>query len=130
MANSQNVKEIWDQVFVNICNYVCYSPSKPAMERGLHERDRVGVQDFVLLEDYQSDEAFIDNLRKRFQENIIYVSNNLLCKLKLWITFISLQTYIGQVLISVNPYKQLPIYSESDIKEYRNKHFYEIPPHM
>uniref|UniRef100_A0A1L8EGC1 Putative myosin class ii heavy chain n=2 Tax=Haematobia irritans TaxID=7368 RepID=A0A1L8EGC1_HAEIR len=81
------------------------------MERGLHERDRVGVQDFVLLENYQSDEAFINNLRKRFQENIIY-------------------TYIGQVLISVNPYKQLPIYNESDIKEYRNKHFYEIPPHV
>uniref|UniRef100_A0A1I8P1M8 Myosin motor domain-containing protein n=1 Tax=Stomoxys calcitrans TaxID=35570 RepID=A0A1I8P1M8_STOCA len=81
------------------------------MERGLHDRDRVGVQDFVLLENYQSDEAFIDNLRKRFQENIIY-------------------TYIGQVLISVNPYKQLPIYNESDIKEYRNKHFYEIPPHV
>lgn len=44
------------------------------MERGLHDRDRVGVQDFVLLEEYQSEEAFIDNLRKRFQENFIYVS--------------------------------------------------------
>ncbi|XP_011189491.1 unconventional myosin IC isoform X2 [Zeugodacus cucurbitae] len=81
------------------------------MERGLHDRDRVGVQDFVLLENIQSEEAFIGNLRKRFQENLIY-------------------TYIGQVLISVNPYKQLPIYSENDIKEYRNKHFYEIPPHI
>lgn len=44
------------------------------MERGLHERDRVGVQDFVLLEDFQSEDAFIDNLRKRFNENLIYVS--------------------------------------------------------
>ena len=44
------------------------------MERGLHDRDRAGVQDFVLLEDYQSEDAFINNLRKRFQENIIYVS--------------------------------------------------------
>lgn len=44
------------------------------MERGLHERDRVGVQDFVLLEDFQSEHAFIDNLRKRFNENLIYVS--------------------------------------------------------
>ncbi|XP_005176766.1 unconventional myosin IC isoform X1 [Musca domestica] len=87
------------------------SESKPAMERGLHDRDRVGVQDFVLLENYQSEDAFIDNLRKRFQENIIY-------------------TYIGQVLISINPYKQLPIYTDNDIKEYRNKHFYEIPPHI
>lgn len=44
------------------------------MERGLHERDRVGVQDFVLLEDFESEVAFIDNLQKRFNENLIYVS--------------------------------------------------------
>ncbi|XP_017477184.1 PREDICTED: myosin-IB isoform X2 [Rhagoletis zephyria] len=87
------------------------SANRPRMERGLHDRDRAGVQDFVLLENIQSEEAFIGNLRKRFQENLIY-------------------TYIGQVLISVNPYKQLPIYSENDIKEYRNKHFYEMPPHI
>ena len=47
------------------------------MERGLHERDRVGVQDFVLLEDFESEEAFIENLRKRFRENLIYVSKQL-----------------------------------------------------
>ncbi|XP_030385777.1 unconventional myosin IC isoform X2 [Scaptodrosophila lebanonensis] len=81
------------------------------METGLYERDRAGVQDFVLLENYQSEDAFIDNLKKRFQENLIY-------------------TYIGQVLISVNPYKQLPIYSDEHIKEYRNKHLYEMPPHV
>lgn len=44
------------------------------MEKGLHERDRVGLQDFLLLENYQSEEAFIDNLRKRFQGDLIYVS--------------------------------------------------------
>lgn len=44
------------------------------MERGLHERDRVGVQDFVLLEDFESEAAFIENLRRRFKENLIYVS--------------------------------------------------------
>lgn len=43
------------------------------MEKGLHERDLVGLQDFILLENYQSDDAFIDNLKKRFQENLIYV---------------------------------------------------------
>lgn len=47
------------------------------MERGLHERDRVGVQDFVLLEDFENEEAFIENLRKRFRENLIYVSKYL-----------------------------------------------------
>jgi predicted nucleotidyltransferase len=46
-----------------------------AMERDLHARDRVGVQDFVLLENFQSEDAFVENLRKRFKENLIYVSN-------------------------------------------------------
>ena len=44
------------------------------MEKDLEARDRVGVQDFVLLEDYTSETAFIDNLHKRFKENLIYVS--------------------------------------------------------
>lgn len=44
------------------------------MEHALQHRERVGVQDFVLLEDFRSEAAFIDNLRKRFRENIIYVS--------------------------------------------------------
>ena len=43
------------------------------MEEHLHKRDHTGVQDFVLLEDYKNPDAFIDNLRKRFQEDLIYV---------------------------------------------------------
>lgn len=37
-------------------------------------RDRVGVQDFVLLEEFRSEDAFIENLKKRFHEKLIYVS--------------------------------------------------------
>ncbi len=44
------------------------------MENQLHARDRVGVQDFVLLEDFKNQEAFVDNLRKRYQADLIYVS--------------------------------------------------------
>lgn len=47
------------------------------MERSLHDRDRVGVQDCVLLEDFTSETAFIENLKKRFKENLIYVSLSL-----------------------------------------------------
>lgn len=36
-------------------------------------RDHVGVQDFVLLEDYTED-SFIANLRKRAEADSIYVS--------------------------------------------------------
>ncbi|PZC85823.1 hypothetical protein B5X24_HaOG215185 [Helicoverpa armigera] len=81
------------------------------MEHALVHRERVGVQDFVLLEDFRSEAAFIDNLKKRFNENIIY-------------------TYIGNVLISVNPYKNLPIYTEEKTKLYYKKAFFEAPPHV
>ena len=48
--------------------------------------------------------------------------------LKLTHTF--LQTYIGNVAVSVNPYKTLDIYNEETIEKYRGRNFYELPPHM
>jgi len=47
------------------------------MEGTLTARDRVGVQDFVLLENFSSEAAFIENLRRRFKENLIYVKHTL-----------------------------------------------------
>lgn len=44
--------------------------------------------------------------------------------------FFCLQTYIGNVLISVNPYQQLPIYGLEFIAKYRDYTFYELKPHM
>lgn len=44
------------------------------MEYSLEDRGRIGVSDAVLLEDYTSQEAFVDNLEKRFKEKLIYVS--------------------------------------------------------
>ncbi|KAM9384865.1 unconventional myosin-Ic-like [Pholidichthys leucotaenia] len=81
------------------------------MESALTARDRVGVQDFVLLENYNSEAAVIENLRRRFRENLIY-------------------TYIGSVLVSVNPYKELEIYSKQQMERYRGVSFYEISPHI
>lgn len=37
-------------------------------------RDQVGVQDFVLLEDYTNEESFLANLQKRAEADQIYVS--------------------------------------------------------
>lgn len=54
--------------------FLCSSGTNPGMETSLQHRDRVGVQDAVLLEDYTSENAFVDNLHKRFKENLIYVS--------------------------------------------------------
>lgn len=43
------------------------------MESALSARDRVGVQDFLLLENHNSEAAFIENLRRRYREGLIYV---------------------------------------------------------
>lgn len=43
------------------------------MEGALTARDRVGIQDFVLL-DETTEAAFLSNLRKRFCNDLIYVS--------------------------------------------------------
>lgn len=39
----------------------------------LNKSKRVGLDDFVLLEQYDNEEAFIENLRLRHQSDIIYV---------------------------------------------------------
>ncbi|MGH0171454.1 UNVERIFIED_CONTAM: hypothetical protein FKN15_061205 [Acipenser sinensis] len=81
------------------------------MEGALTARDRVGIQDFVLLDSYTSESAFLDNLRKRFRENLIY-------------------TYIGTLLVSVNPYKDLEIYTPKQMEIYMGVNFFELPPHL
>lgn len=44
------------------------------MENALEDRDAVGVSDAVLLDDPNDTAAFIENLRKRFRGDLIYVS--------------------------------------------------------
>ncbi|XP_053219280.1 unconventional myosin-Ih isoform X6 [Podarcis raffonei] len=86
-------------------------PYKLNMEGALVARDRVGIQDFVLLDSHTSENAFLDNLRKRYQENLIY-------------------TYIGTLLVSVNPYKELGIYTVKQMEQYKGVNFFELPPHI
>ncbi|KTG12921.1 hypothetical protein cypCar_00005663, partial [Cyprinus carpio] len=94
-----------------LCQAVGSDGIRVMMESALTARDRVGVQDFVLLENYTSEVAFIENLRKRFKENLIY-------------------TYIGSVLVSMNPYKDLEIYTKQHMERYRGVNFYEVSPHI
>ncbi|RVE57704.1 hypothetical protein OJAV_G00201920 [Oryzias javanicus] len=70
----------------------------------------IGVGDMVLLEPL-SEDSFLENLKKRFEHNEIY-------------------TYIGSVVISMNPYRSLPIYTPEKVEEYRNRNFYELSPHI
>uniref|UniRef100_A0A671Y6F3 Myosin IH n=1 Tax=Sparus aurata TaxID=8175 RepID=A0A671Y6F3_SPAAU len=80
------------------------------MEGALTARDRVGIQDFVLL-DETTDAAFLSNLKKRFSRDLIY-------------------TYIGTLLVSVNPYKELDIYNKKQMETYMGINFFELPPHI
>ncbi|VEU19363.1 DEKNAAC100870 [Brettanomyces naardenensis] len=76
-----------------------------------HARKKeVGVSDLTLLSKI-SDESINDNLEKRFQNGIIY-------------------TYIGQVLISVNPFRDLGIYTKEVLNSYKNTNRLEVPPHV
>ncbi|XP_025081061.1 unconventional myosin-Ib-like isoform X3 [Pomacea canaliculata] len=72
--------------------------------------NNVGVSDAVLL-DPMTEDAFITNLQERFRHQQIY-------------------TYIGSVVVSVNPYQKLPLYTHSIVEEYRSRNIYELPPHI
>uniref|UniRef100_A0A670ZKC2 Myosin IE n=1 Tax=Pseudonaja textilis TaxID=8673 RepID=A0A670ZKC2_PSETE len=69
-----------------------------------------GVDDMVLLSKI-SEDAIVENLRKRYMDDFIF-------------------TYIGSVLISVNPFKQMPYFGEREIEMYQGAAQYENPPHI
>ncbi|PLW14594.1 hypothetical protein PCASD_00538 [Puccinia coronata f. sp. avenae] len=69
-----------------------------------------GVSDMTLLSTISND-AINDNLKKRFENSEIY-------------------TYIGHVLISVNPFRMLPIYGPDVLNSYKGKNRLEMPPHV
>uniref|UniRef100_A0A673BWQ3 Osteoclast-stimulating factor 1 n=1 Tax=Sphaeramia orbicularis TaxID=375764 RepID=A0A673BWQ3_9TELE len=69
-----------------------------------------GVDDMVLLSKI-SEDAITDNLKKRYMDDYIF-------------------TYIGPVLISVNPFKQLPYFTDREVEMYQGAAQYENPPHI
>ncbi|XP_068612740.1 myosin IEb [Brachionichthys hirsutus] len=69
-----------------------------------------GVDDMVLLSKI-SEDAITDNLKKRYMDDYIF-------------------TYIGAVLISVNPFKQLPYFTDREVELYQGAAQYENPPHI
>ncbi|XP_068445775.1 unconventional myosin-If [Clinocottus analis] len=69
-----------------------------------------GVDDMVLLSKITED-AIVDNLKKRYMDDYIF-------------------TYIGPVLISVNPFKQMPYFTDREVEMYQGAAQYENPPHI
>ena len=39
-------------------------------------------------------------------------------------------SYIGEVVVSVNPYRAMNIYGRDAVEQYRNRELYERPPHL
>ncbi|KAI9845961.1 MAG: class II myosin [Thelocarpon superellum] len=74
------------------------------------KKKEVGVSDLTLISKI-SNEAINDNLKKRFENGEIY-------------------TYIGHVLVSVNPFRDLGIYTDAVLASYRGKNRLEVPPHV
>ncbi|GLB35836.1 putative TRAFAC class myosin-kinesin ATPase superfamily, myosin family protein [Lyophyllum shimeji] len=74
------------------------------------KKKQVGVSDMTLLTTI-SNESINENLQKRWTNGEIY-------------------TYIGAVLISVNPFRDLGIYTQETLQRYKGKNRLEVPPHV
>ncbi|NXK43291.1 MYO1A protein, partial [Piprites chloris] len=72
--------------------------------------DAEAVADLVLL-DPLTEESLLQTLQERFRRRDIY-------------------TYIGNVVISVNPYQSLPIYTPEKVQEYHDCNFFAVKPHI
>ena len=52
-----------------------------------------------------------------------------LCSVQLGV--LCLQTYIGSIIASVNPYKTIPgLYERATMEHYSKSHLGELPPHV
>ncbi|XP_050303869.1 unconventional myosin-Ib [Anthonomus grandis grandis] len=76
----------------------------------LNLTQEVGAWDTVLL-DPLTEDTFIGNLQQRFRRDHIY-------------------TYIGNVLISINPFKKLALYSADLVSNYVRRAPFQLPPHI
>ncbi|KAM6299269.1 unconventional myosin-XV [Aegotheles albertisi] len=95
-------KQPWRTKMQSLCSLPIVRYQEPQEEDGL--------EDMTQLEDLQEN-AVLSNIRTRFERQLIY-------------------TYIGSILVSVNPYRLYDIYGTEQVLQYEGRALGENPPHL
>ncbi|XP_030742377.1 unconventional myosin-XV [Echinops telfairi] len=99
-------EKLGSQSWQNKMHSIRNLPSTPFREH----RGEDGVEDMTQLEDLQ-EATVLANIKNRFERNLIY-------------------TYIGSILVSVNPYQMFEIYGPEQVQQYNGRALGENPPHL
>jgi myosin-7 len=76
----------------------------------MHPNSAEGVDDMIRLGDL-NEAGMVHNLLIRYQQHKIY-------------------TYTGSILVAVNPFQMLPLYTLEQVQLYYSHHMGELPPHV